>query len=232
MLVSKIAEGAMKDLGILASGESASGDELADVLEKLQDMLAQWATNKLYVHKASIITLNLSRGAGDYLIGKVDSDCCQYQLTCCGEPLIDQPDINFEISSISDRAWLDDKEITLIRDINESSNTHYIPVWYQIDYPNWIFHVRQDVKQLKLKVFSLPYELNAKDELHFPQSYKRAIQLSLAMEIATLFGTEPSALLIRNQSNAIELLKNSNTVPKYSKNDLPVGVRHHGWNCY
>lgn len=231
MLVSKIAEGAMKDLGVLASGESASGDELADVLDKLQDLLAQWATNKLYVHKASLITLNLTKGAGDYLIGKIDGDCCQYQVSCNGEPLIDQPDLSFEISSISDKAWLDDKEITLIRDLNGTSNTRYIPVWYQVDNPNWIFHVRENASQLNLKVYSLPYLLCAKDELHFPPSYKRALQLSLALEIAPMFGVEPSAYLLKNQDNAIELLKSSNTVPAYSKNDIPVGVRRYGWGC-
>ena len=72
MNVSKIVEAALKQLGVLAAGETAQGDEIADALSSLQDLLHQWATDRLYVHKATILTLPLSKGANTYLIGKIE----------------------------------------------------------------------------------------------------------------------------------------------------------------
>ncbi|MCK4089795.1 hypothetical protein [Acinetobacter radioresistens] len=223
MNVSKIVEAALKQLGVLAAGETAQGDEIADALSSLQDLLHQWATDRLYVHKATILTLPLSKGANTYLIGKIEGDCCQYELTCCGE-VLQRPDLTAEISHISERAWLDDEEITLVRDTNSSSNSCYVRVWYEVDSPSWRFHVKDHAKELKIKVFTLPYDLCPHDELHLPPHYERALKLTLALEIAPMFGVEPSGLLLKNQANAIEFLKRSNITPLYVKNSLPVGV--------
>lgn len=226
MNVRKIVELALKQLGVLAAGENAEADELADALDSLQCLLAQWATDRLYVHKANILTLPI-KGKGTYLIGKVASDCCEYAVTCCGD-VLHRPDLKAEISHISDRAWLDSDEITLIRDLNNTAS--FVQVWYEVDAPNWKFHVLDDAKELKIKAYTLPYELCDHDELHLPQSYERPLYLSLAVEIAPMFGVEPSITLLTNQRNAITMLKRGNSTPLYAKNDLNIGVQSHG--CY
>ena len=220
MKVNKIVESAMKQLGIIASGESVTGNELVDALSSLQALLAQWCTDRLYVHKATILTIPLTKGANTYLIGKVSGDCCEYEVTCCGDVLA-RPDIEFEITSISDRAWLDDQEIRIVRDLNNTAE--HVKVWYQVDNPNWLFHVKEDAAELKLKAYTLPYDLCDHDELHLPKEYERALITSLALEIAPMFGVEPSGLLLRNQASAISILKRANSTPYYVKNDLPVG---------
>ena len=230
MNVNKIVESAMKQLGVLASGENATGDELVDVLDSLRGLLAQWATDRLHVHKATILTLPLTKGVGTYLIGKIEGDCCEYELTCCGE-VLDRPNLTAEISHISDRAWLDDEEITLVRDLNNTASN--VKVWYQMDNPNWIFHVKEAAKELKIKVYTLPYDLCDHDELHLPPQYERALITSLALEIAPMFAVEPSNMLLRNQSQAITILKRANVTPILATNsalEIPAGVRH-GW-CY
>ena len=230
MLVSRIVEMSLKELGVLASGEKVTGDELVDALDSLRGLLAQWATDRLHVHKATILTLPLTKGVGTYLIGKIQGDCCEYELTCCGD-VLDQPDLTAEISHISDRAWLDDQEITLARDLNNTASN--VKVWYQMDNPNWIFHVKEAAKELKIKVYTLPYDLCDHDELHLPPQYERALITSLALEIAPMFAVEPSNMLLRNQSQAITILKRANVTPILATNsalEIPAGVRH-GW-CY
>lgn len=44
MLVSRIIEMSLKQLGVLAAGESVQGNELADALITLEGLLSQWAT--------------------------------------------------------------------------------------------------------------------------------------------------------------------------------------------
>lgn len=198
MKVSKIIRSALMQLNIIASGENATAEEVIDSLDCLKDMLAQWATERLYIYKAKEITIPLSIGLG------------QYQILSTG------------ITSISETAFLDDEEFRIYRDLND------IPidakVVYSVQEPNWIFDVRHVAQNLKIKAFTLPYDLEPNDELDFPAHYERALKLSLALEIAPMFGVEPSPTLLRNQMSAIQLLKNSNTAPMWVVNELPVGV--------
>ena len=52
----------------------------------------------------------------------------------------------------------------------------------------------------------------------------RPLTLTLALELAPLFGVEPTQMLLMNQRNAVEMLKRSNVTPLFAKNDLPVGI--------
>ena len=203
MLVSRIVEMSLKQLGILAAGESVQGDELADALITLESLLAQWATQQLYIYKSTDVAIPLS-GANSYTVGLLNAD------------------IAADIHGVSDKAFLDDQEITLIRDTNNSKPD--AQVVYSVGVPNWTFTVFTNGDELRIKVYSLPVELIAQNELVVPSNYQRPLILTLAVELAPLFGIEPTQMLLLNQRNAIEMLKRSNTTPLYVKNDLPIGV--------
>lgn len=201
MNVSKLINLALKQLGVLAAGENANANEVADAVDTLRGLLAQWATERLYIYKVHPITIDLS-GVGTYTLSE-------------------------SIQALSDHAKLDDKDIMMIRDLNNTGT--YIPVIYTEQQPFWKFQVLEDAKKLEIKKHVLPVELTAEDEIDLPLKYERPLILSLALEIAPMFGTEPSGLLSKNQANAIALLKRSNSTPFYAQNDLPVGVRR---GCY
>lgn len=202
MLVSRIVEMSLKQLGILAAGESVQGDELADALITLEGLLAQWATQKLYVYKSTDVVVPLSN-IGSYTVGPVFAD------------------VTADIQGVADKAFLDGEEITLVRDTNNKSNAQVI---YSVGVPNWTFNVLVTGTELKLKVYSLPSALIAQDELVVPSNYQRPLILTLATELAPMFGVEPTQMLLLNQPQAVEMLKRSNVIPLYAKNDLPVGI--------
>ncbi|WP_166168031.1 hypothetical protein [Acinetobacter sp. SA01] len=202
MLVSRIVEMSLKQLGILAAGESVQGDELADALITLEGLLAQWATQKLYVYKSTDVVVPLSN-IGSYTVGPVFAD------------------VTADIQGVADKAFLDGEEITLVRDTNNKSNAQVI---YSVGVPNWTFNVLVTGTELKLKVYSLPSGLVAQDELVVPSNYQRPLILTLATELAPMFGVEPTQMLLLNQRQAVEMLKRSNVTPLYAKNDLPVGI--------
>lgn len=198
----------LKQLGILAAGESVQGGELADALITLEGLLAQWATQKLYVYKSTDVVVPLSN-IGSYTVGPVFAD------------------VTADIQGVADKAFLNGEEITLVRDTNNKSNTQVI---YSVGVPNWTFNVLVTGAELKLKVYSLPSALIAQDELVVPSNYQRPLILTLATELAPMFGIEPTQMLVINQRQAVEMLKRSNVTPLYAKNDLPVGIGRH--ECY
>lgn len=209
MLVSRIVEMSLKQLGILAAGESVQGDELADALIILEGLLAQWATQKLHIYKASNVTVPLN-GIGVYTVGPLSAD------------------VAADIQGISDKAFLDDEEITLVRDTNLKTDAQVI---YSVGAPNWTFDVRVNGSELKFKSYSLPIEIIAQNELVVPTTYQRPLILTLAIELAPMFGVEPTQMLLLNQRQAVEMLKRSNVTPIYATNsavEIPAGVRHYG----
>lgn len=112
MNVSEIVTGAMKRAGILATGENASAQDLADGIDALKDLLAQWATDNLLVYKVEDLTLNLNG------IFRVSPD-----------PL-DSPDLLAAISRIPQMGTLDNRPVEIVRDLNISAD--YPQVTYKV----------------------------------------------------------------------------------------------------
>ncbi|QTD62697.1 hypothetical protein [Acinetobacter towneri] len=201
MNVSKLINLSLKQLGVLAAGENADANEVADAVDALRGLLAQWATERLFIYKVQPIVINLT-GIGTYTLSET-------------------------IQSVSDHAKLDDADILMIRDLNNTGT--YIPVVYTEQQPFWKFQVLEDAKKLEINAHVLPTELESFDEINLPTKYERPLILSLALEIAPMFGVEPTQTMFMNQRQAVELLKRSNSTPFYVQNDLPVGVRY---GCY
>lgn len=201
MNVSRLINLSLKQLGVLAAGENADANEVADAVDALRGLLAQWATERLFIYKVQPIVINLT-GAGTYTLDQ-------------------------EIQSLSDTAKLDDADILMVRDLNNTGE--YKPVVYSEQKPYWKFQVLEDARTLEIKAHVLPTTLESYDEIGLPLKYERPLILGLALEIAPMFGVEPTQTMFMNQRQAVELLKRSNSTPFYVQNDLPVGVRY---GCY
>src|SRR5690606_18831525 len=113
MNVNNIVESALKQLGVLAAGENAEANELVDAIDALRGLLSQWATKRLYIHKVEQITLSLNGSA------KVSPND------------VDTPDHKAAISSIIERALLNDEAVDLVRDINTTK--HDAKVTYSVN---------------------------------------------------------------------------------------------------
>lgn len=206
MNVTKIIESALKQLGVLAAGENAEANELVDAVDTLRGLLAQWATKKLYIHKVEQITLNLNGSA------KVSPND------------IDAPDYKTSISGIMERGLLSGEPVYIVRDTNTTQDD--ANVTYSVNGEVWTFFGNGE---LSFKALTLPYDVAPDDELQLPPSYERPLILALALDLSTMFGVEPTQILLTNYRSATTLLKESNSAPLYASNDLPVGGNH---GCY
>lgn len=206
MNVTKIIESALKQLGVLAAGENAEAGELVDAIDVLRGLLSQWATKRLYIHKVEQITLNLNGSA------KVSPND------------IDAPDYKTSISSIVERGLLSGEPVYIVRDTNTTKDDAMVT--YSVNGEVWTFF---GDGELSFKALTLPYNISANDELQLPPSYERPLILALALDLSTMFGVEPTQILLTNYRSATTLLKESNSAPLYASNDLSVGGNH---GCY
>lgn len=206
MNVTKIIESALKQLGVLAAGENAEANELVDAIDVLRGLLSQWATKRLYIHKVEQITLNLN---GSAKVSPNDSDA---------------PDYKTSISSIVERGLLNGEPVYIVRDTNATQDN--AEVTYSVNGEVWTFF---GDGELSFKALTLPYDVAPDDELQLPPGYERPLILALALDLSTMFGVEPTQMLLTNYRSATTLLKESNSTPLYASNDLPVGGNH---GCY
>lgn len=206
MNVTKIIESALKQLGVLAAGENAEANELVDAIDILRGLLSQWATKRLYIHKVEQITLNLN---GIAKVSPNDTDA---------------PDYKTSISGIVERGLLNGEPIYIVRDTNTTKDD--ANVTYSVNGEVWTFF---GDGELSFKALTLPYNIAPNDELQLPASYERPLILALALDLSTMFGIEPTQMLLTNYRSATTLLKESNSTPLYASNDLPVGGNH---GCY
>ena len=206
MNVTKIIESALKQLGVLAAGENAEASELVDAIDVLRGLLSQWATKRLYIHKVEQITLNLN---GSAKVSPNDTDA---------------PDYKTSISGIVERGLLNGEPVYIVRDTNTTKADAMVT--YSVNGEVWTFF---GDGELNFKALTLPYNISANDELQLPPSYERPLILALALDLSTMFGVEPTQMLLTNYRSATTLLKESNSTPLYASNDLPVGGNH---GCY
>ena len=206
MNVTKIIESALKQLGVLAAGENAEANELVDAVDTLRGLLAQWATKRLYIHKVEQITLNLN---GSAKVSPNDSDA---------------PDYKTSISGIVERGLLNGEPVYIVRDTNTTQDDAMVT--YSVNGEVWTFY---GDGELSFKALTLPYDVAPDDELQLPPSYERPLILALALDLSSMFGVEPTQMLLTNYRSATTLLKESNSTPLYVINDLPVGGRY---GCY
>ena len=206
MNVTKIIESALKQLGVLAAGENAEAGELVDTIDVLRGLLSQWATKRLYIHKVEQITLNLN---GSAKVSPNDADA---------------PDYKTSISGIVERGLLSGEPVYIVRDTNATQDN--AEVTYSVNGEVWTFF---GDGELSFKALTLPYDVAPDDELQLPPSYERPLILALALDLSTMFGIEPTQMLLTNYRSATTLLKESNSTPLYASNDLPVGGNH---GCY
>ena len=206
MNVTKIIESALKQLGVLAAGENAEASELVDAVDALRGLLSQWATKRLYIHKVEQITLSLN---GSAKVSPNDADA---------------PDYKTSISGIVERGLLNSEPVYIVRDTNTTQDD--ANVTYSVNGEVWTFF---GDGELSFKALTLPYSISANDELQLPPSYERPLILALALDLSSMFGVEPTQTLLTNYRSATTLLKESNSIPLYASNDLPVWGNH---ACY
>ena len=190
---------AYRSLGVIASGETPTADEVQDGLQALQFMLRSWSAQnlRLYYTKQESVAMT---GAASYTIGSGG-------------------DINSVRPTSIRGAWTADNPVSLIsedryRQVRMSTDTsgpcEYL--WYSPEYPLGVLYPwpygGATLYIDSLKPLTDPTVIT--DSIAFPPPYDEAIKYNLAVRLASESEREPSNVVATLASVSLRVIENMN----------------------
>lgn len=201
---------ALKQVGVLGVGQTASAEDTADSFKLLNMMLAQWSVKRNVVYQIVDISCSAT-GAQTYTVGaggdfntprpaKLFGAYCR-QFNAPGMP-VDYPlDL---LQSITDYSRISTKTIGSMPSA----------VWYDPQMPLGVLHTwpvasaGYEIHILSLTPlakFATPY-----DDITLPEVYEEALMYNLAGRLYALYGLQPNPVVIALASASLATVRQSN----------------------
>lgn len=195
-------EAALRVIGVLASGESASTNELSDGLKSLRFMLRGMSARNLSLYYTTQDTVTLN-GATSYTIGSSGTVNTPRPASIRGA---------YATSNNVDRPLkiIDEGRYRILSLKQLSGTVEYL--WYNPDYPLGVLYfyplASGTVKLDSLKPLIEPSVVGT--DVAFPPEYDEAIKWNLAIRMAPEFGrpTPPEVAVLAKESFDLILMKN------------------------
>lgn len=198
-----ILQGAMRKLGLLASGESATVNELTDGLECLNDMLASWSIDQISLAYSTKEEFSLVSGTSVYTIGpSADFDTAK-PIEILTAFIRDANDYD-HILHIKPVLEYDRIQV---KNLDNRPNTLY----YKYGHPTGIIYFDYEpvtVETLHLNsIKHLSSFADTTTDLAISSELKSALVYNVALEIAPEFNAQPSGIVNIRAHKTLALLK-------------------------
>jgi hypothetical protein len=221
----------LRELGVLAVGETATGPEAADALFKLNDLLESWSLERLMVYHIKEVTKTLTGGVGSYTIGSGGDINTARPLRIDEAVLRDAQglDLDMRILTLEEYSHIALKAI-------ESTSSRWL--YFDNAYPLasiflWPVPSTSDTT-LHLWFWQPLLAIESLDTvLTLPPGYSRALRTHLAAELATEYGVEPSNTLVASgiaSKMAIKSQLSERVTPELRFDERLPGTRGSYWD--
>jgi len=232
MTAQEIIQASMRKLGVYASGETPTTNELADGLSALQSMLRAWSGRRLVVFSSVKDTLTLVAGTASYTWGSGGTLTTARPHSVLGAYTLDSDNISCELDIITEGQYrvLGNKTLT------GRPSKMFVHMLYPLSYiylytaPDIAYTLYID----SMKQFTETSSFSAlSDTLQFPPNYEEPIIYNLAIRLGSEFGKAISADVAAIAASGLKELMSLNSGLLYEPVDiagsLPVRSRS-GYN--
>lgn len=213
---------ALSELHVLEAGDSANANDTATGLRYLNRMLQGWSTQNAIVYYQKEIAHVLD-GSIEYTIG-TGGDIAESRPNYIISAYATQSGEDWPVEVIRDKAQFDkiyDKTITGIPDY----------LYYQPEYPLGklrIWPVGDASTTLHFSSRAILQQFStANDTVSLPDGYEDAIVFNLAVRLASSFGQQPSAFLMKNAAETLAFIKRNNAEDPIMEYDCSLPNRPH-----
>lgn len=216
---------AMLELGVAAAGQPITADQAVTPLSRLNQIFDNWNAQAEASYVIRFDEFVLVPDQGDYTIGS-SANAPDFEtsharpVSVLGANLIlDDGDTPIrQPITVRDYQWWQDE---IVREITSTIPTD---LYYAPDWPNGVLHfwpvptVAYGVEIISNNAFSDGLTLN--DELSLPSGYQNAVMLTLAEDIASAFGTQPTPLTTKKAAQArARIFRNNVLSPRIATYD-------------
>lgn len=218
----------LKLLGILAAGEPGKAEDLADGLIELNLLLGTWANERLLVHGVRRASYTLTPSLSPHTIG-------------AGGTFNTTRPLRIDRVGVIAAGQSDETPLTILTDtqygeIGNKAEAGEVPrsVWVEWTNPTarlWFWPVPTTAAGLVLYTWSRIAELASSDTVALPDGYENALAHALALQIAPMYGVEPTGALVNNAGEALASAKRTNMQTPQVEVD-PALLRGGGFNIF
>lgn len=205
---------ALKLIGVLSAGESPTGDEIRDSLDRLNDLIEQWQIDRLMIYQITRSTFDLVADQQDYTLGDGgDFDIARPAFLAdvklvsgTGETAMELP-----LELYTRQRWLD---ITM----RAMTATYPQGVWFNPNYPLaelWFWPIPSD-STLDVALYlpsTMPGPVGLDSSMSLPPGYRKALRYQLAIELAPEFGRPVTPILMKTAADAKAAILSNNADP-------------------
>ena len=215
--------GAMKLIGVLAAGETASAEDASDNFTALNNLVDEWSLEHLLTPYKVREEFSLVSGTQSYTIGSSGTFNTSRPLGIEAATIEDQaqsPTVEYPpLEIINTKQWAE---------VTQKDATASIPqrLYMEDSYPlATIYLYPKPSASLKLVLYSwkpLTAFTGLSQSLSLAPGFARAYIYNLALAIAPTYGLEPSALVLRDAAKTIANIKRAQSKPVYMRADDAV----------
>jgi hypothetical protein len=223
MTVQDIIKASMRNLGVIASGETPSTAELADALSTLQSMLRLWASKQINVFATIDESVTLTGGQASYSWGTSGNITTSRPHEILNAYITDTSGYDAPVDIIDMYSY---NQITSKTTTGRPFEIYYkpsYPLGYIYLYPTPDVSYTLHLNTLKPFTETSSFDLIT-STFNFPPNYEEPIISNLAVRLAPQYGKTISAELAAIAGNSYDTLinLNANNQLRAAKLNLPI----------
>lgn len=202
----------LQDLGVLGESETPSGAAGQSALDTLNAMIDGWKAEKLMVPSLTRSTVAITASDGDYTIGPTGNIAVVRPVFLEDVRYSDStpdPDYEWPLKSLTEQGYAA---------LPMKAQTSTVPTayFYNPTYPNGTINLFPIPTSSTLTLIAYHWTAITvfaalSTTFSLPPAYERMIVKNLAVELAPSWLREPSATLLRQASQSMRTVKESNT---------------------
>jgi hypothetical protein len=223
---------ALRRLGVVGAGETPQADDVTDALDRLNDLVDAWGTERLTIYQTVRSTWALTPNVATYTIGP--SGDCNIARPVWVEDLRFQdtsqsPTLEMPLSPLTTDAWAAVPQKALTS--TYPTSYYWTPAYPQATVTFWMIPTSSTLQGV-IYVPTAVTEFGLNDTISLPPGYRRALRDNLAVELAAEFTVQPAPTLLQSAQLSKADLKRANIELRDLSVDVMWRPRHGRYNIF
>lgn len=210
---------ALTEIGVLPAGQTASAEDAALGLRRLNQLVERWSNSRLFFPALVEISVPLN-GAQSYTIGPTGVVVAARPIRVQSAKWVDSAGLETPAEIANAQTWDDitQKDVTGSPDL----------LWYEATLGNgrvWVYP-KASGYTLKMECLTLLQSFEQSTVLTLPEGYESALMLTLACDLCRAYSRAVPPDLRAAAAAATRAIKRTNTEPMLLTVDLAAGEEY------